>query len=262
MSPRRAPLLIASFHRSGSSLTAHMLHSAGLHLGNQLLGAKPSNPHGHFEDKEVIALHDQALASQGHAWYQDRGAVAMQQPFLLAQIKAYAMEKWAQYQTFGVKDPRLCLTVRHWHAALTRVNVIFVHRDADLSRTSLWSRALRDYQAGHAKNLNAALVKDPDLIGRIYGHNIASFLSWHRSLGPSPDNVIFVAYDDIVSGARNLVQECQARWGYDLNNVDIDDFFDENAVTATGQGIVALRDQILAARLSEMNDTLNELSAT
>lgn len=257
----RTPLLIVSFHRSGSSLTAHMFSAAGLHLGDKLLGAKPSNPYGHFEDTSVISIHDKFLKMQGHAWYCDRGALASHNPMLLDWIKRYAARKYTQHQAFGVKDPRLCLTIRYWQAALGRVNVVFVHRDADLCRTSLWSRALKDLKAGQAQALNAELVKNPDHIGRMYGHNVASLLSFYDSLGPDPNNVIFASYDDLISGKRNLVSECKDRWNYALNDVDIDDFYDPTAVTAHTYGVVSLRDAQLATQLQHLNDRLTELSA-
>ncbi len=55
-------LIIAGFHRSGTSVTAQLLHGAGLFLGYELLEALPSNPYGHFEDREVVELDRQILA--------------------------------------------------------------------------------------------------------------------------------------------------------------------------------------------------------
>ena len=47
-------LIVAGFHRSGTSLVCQLLHRAGLFLGYDLLGPAFSNPHGHFEDTEVL----------------------------------------------------------------------------------------------------------------------------------------------------------------------------------------------------------------
>ena len=54
-------LIIAGFHRSGTSLVSQLLHRAGLFLGYDLMGASFSNPHGHYEDIEVYDLHEQIL---------------------------------------------------------------------------------------------------------------------------------------------------------------------------------------------------------
>ena len=51
------PLIVAGFHQSGTSAIARSLHLGGLFLGDDLLGSEPSNPYGHFEDNEVITIH-------------------------------------------------------------------------------------------------------------------------------------------------------------------------------------------------------------
>lgn len=61
-------LIITGFHRSGTSTTAQLLHRAGLFFGYELLEALPSNPYGHFEDREVVNLHPQILAGDVWAW--------------------------------------------------------------------------------------------------------------------------------------------------------------------------------------------------
>jgi hypothetical protein len=61
-------LIVAGFHRSGTSLVCQLLHRAGLFLGYDLMGAAFSNPYGHFEDTEVHHLHEQILADNGHTW--------------------------------------------------------------------------------------------------------------------------------------------------------------------------------------------------
>ncbi len=55
-------LIIAGFHRSGTSATAQLLRQAGLFIGDELLDANSSNPYGHFEDREIVTLYDQSLA--------------------------------------------------------------------------------------------------------------------------------------------------------------------------------------------------------
>src|ERR687896_198189 len=61
-------LIVAGFHRSGTSLVCQLLHRAGLFLGYNLLGPAFSNPHGHFEDTEILEIHQQILADNGHTW--------------------------------------------------------------------------------------------------------------------------------------------------------------------------------------------------
>ncbi len=61
-------LIVAGFHRSGTSLTCQLLHHAGLFLGYDLLGPAFSNPHAHFEDIEILNFHRQILVDNGQTW--------------------------------------------------------------------------------------------------------------------------------------------------------------------------------------------------
>lgn len=252
---RLGPLLIVSFHRSGSSLTAQLFHAAGLHLGDKLLGAKPSNPYGHFEDTEIIQFHDRLLQKDEHGWYHTRGPVATFNDVDQAWIRSYVARKKIKGRAFGVKDPRLCLTIRHWQAALGRIKVVFVYRNAYECCTSMWSRAVEDYRRGAAVELNAALASNPDQVARIYAHNLSSFLSWRRSYPHTGTDMIAIAYEDMVSGARDIVAECRDKWGYPLRDVSIEDYYDRSAVTATQQHAVGFR----SPDINPFLDTTNQL---
>jgi hypothetical protein len=53
----RTLIVVLSMHRSGSSVTTSILERLGMSLGPfELVGAAPSNPHGHFESKPFVDL--------------------------------------------------------------------------------------------------------------------------------------------------------------------------------------------------------------
>jgi hypothetical protein len=53
----RTLVIMLSMHRSGSSLAASVFHAHGMSLGPfELLGAAPSNRHGHFEAVPFLEL--------------------------------------------------------------------------------------------------------------------------------------------------------------------------------------------------------------
>ncbi|NJM59223.1 MAG: hypothetical protein HC849_01865 [Oscillatoriales cyanobacterium RU_3_3] len=59
-------LVIASMHRSGSSLAASLLQSAGLHIGRKvMLYPDAGNPKGYFESFDFWNFHRSVLQSQG-----------------------------------------------------------------------------------------------------------------------------------------------------------------------------------------------------
>jgi hypothetical protein len=60
--------LVFSLHRSGSSAAAGVLHHMGIHMGESLWAPFSSNPKGHYENLEFIALNDKILEFVGAAW--------------------------------------------------------------------------------------------------------------------------------------------------------------------------------------------------
>ena len=60
--------IIAGMHRSGTSLTAALVESAGVNIGEDLIGALPSNQIGHFENKDFMLLNETILNEAGGSW--------------------------------------------------------------------------------------------------------------------------------------------------------------------------------------------------
>lgn len=66
--PLAPALVIAGMHRSGTSLVASLVASAGVHIGDRLMGPERGNLKGHFEDFDFCELHLKALAANGLGW--------------------------------------------------------------------------------------------------------------------------------------------------------------------------------------------------
>ena len=64
-SAARTAIIITGMHRSGTSLTASLLQSAGVKIGDRLMGKGTGNSQGHFEDLDFVEFHQQVLESQG-----------------------------------------------------------------------------------------------------------------------------------------------------------------------------------------------------
>jgi hypothetical protein len=121
-------LIIASMHRSGSSLTASLLQSAGLHIGRRLMGAGEANIKGHFENLDLWSFHQKVLKSQGaneEGW-------TLQDPL---QVDDYYTEeaqnivsKNAISGLWGWKDPRTTLFLEFWANLLPEANFLLLFR--------------------------------------------------------------------------------------------------------------------------------------
>ena len=123
MSGQKAALLVVGAHRSGTSATARVLNLLGCDLPRRLIEANPTNPAGHWESREVVALNGEILASSGAAWDDwsafDRAwyASPVAQGFR-ARARAVLEGAFADSRLFVLKDPRLCRLLPFWLEAV------------------------------------------------------------------------------------------------------------------------------------------------
>jgi hypothetical protein len=123
------PLLIGGMHRSGTSLTASLVASAGIDLGPELLGANASNPAGHFEDLGIQEFHCRALVAQGVC---SEGYTATMRGDVPAALEPQADDLLAERMRPGVawgwKEPRTTLFLDFWQRRLPQARHLFVFR--------------------------------------------------------------------------------------------------------------------------------------
>jgi hypothetical protein len=111
--PTRKAVLVLGMSRSGTSLLAHVLHTLGAALPEDLMGAAHGNPLGHFEPRGLVALNDEILESLGRRWDDPRPIPARwfrsrpAYPFL-KRITAQIRESYGDAPLLVIKDPRLC----------------------------------------------------------------------------------------------------------------------------------------------------------
>ena len=60
--------LILGMHRSGTSLLSRSLKIFGAEHGDNLLGSRPGNTKGHWEDLDALALNTEMLEFIGKDW--------------------------------------------------------------------------------------------------------------------------------------------------------------------------------------------------
>ena len=133
--PSRAPLLVVGMHRSGTSYLASLLQSLGVKMGPQLVGAQRGNPRGHFEDTEILAFHQAALARRhdpARTLYDDGTIIQfpVDQAFSPEENET-ARILIAARQTntpWGWKEPRTSLFLSSWLKLLPGSRVVTISR--------------------------------------------------------------------------------------------------------------------------------------
>ena len=134
-------VVILGMHRSGTSMVAEALASAGLYVGEpeDLLSGQEDNPHGFWEREDVVALNDAILLDNGGHWYRPPRGTLTVSPEQTAAITSIVSGMPVD-QSWLVKDPRQVLTWPLWERALADAVLVFVYRDPVAVAASLQRR--------------------------------------------------------------------------------------------------------------------------
>ena len=123
------PLIVSGMHRSGTSLLASILDGAGVHLGPELISPSPHNPHGHFEDTEMVEFHRRVLTANGIVSEGYTTAVDIPVPDeLAARADSLVQARERTRRTWGWKDPRTTLFLDFWRQRIPHAKFLLVFR--------------------------------------------------------------------------------------------------------------------------------------
>jgi Sulfotransferase family len=240
-------VIVAGFHRSGTSVVARLLHSTGLYLGDDLIGALPSNQYGHFEDREFVRLHDRILDDNGVNWQHDHRLTPLITPQRWAEMEELARVRSSQHDLWGFKDPRVCLFLDAWKRVLPEARVVAVYRNWSDSTYSLERRHIDEMTAGVGSDeVHERFWTVPDLGLRMwveYNRAILRFAADH------PDDVVFIPFRALAE-PQLVIDKLNERWGMGLGPMPNAALFDTD-VTESRPGPQPLADHRLAATLRE-----------
>ena len=247
-------LIIAGAHRSGTSVTAQLLHRAGLFLGDHLDPPSPSNPYGLFEDREFQALLNAILLDNGTTWQVTRRFLPVISPTRWSQLRELVSRRQAEHTVWGWKEPRTCLFLEIWKHILPDAKCLAVYRHFADSSYSLERRAASELFSGvRDPRVHRRFWQEPDLALRIWLTHNEALLSFARR---HPRDVLVVSFDSL-RGGLPVIQLIEERWRLGLTHLSFSEVFDPQ-VTSERKGRQLLSDPSLAERL---DGTLAELQA-
>lgn len=249
-------LIVAGFHRSGTSMLTQLLVEAGLFVGDELLGSMPSNPYGHFEDVEVLRIHRAILERHGTDWQWDAPF-----PFHIGadhwdEMQRFARRRDLEHRRWGFKDPRVCLFLGAWKYLLPDARFVVVYRDPGECVRSLETRQAQDMFEGKGKaGSHRRFFSEPDHGLRLwdaYNRALVSFVRAHR------DDCLVLSHDRLVRGYP-VVRRLNERFGLGLTDVPSTAVYDP---AATGRRAAPQRyfSDDVARRVRETWDALEALS--
>src|SRR5687767_2297357 len=152
------PILILGMHRSGTSALTGCLRLLGVELGGTLLPANSSNEAGHFENQDVLAVHEILLRDLGCRWdmigslpegWEQSEAADRATRHLVGILE----RQFVGRGTWAVKDPRMSRLMPVWFRALSKLDlqprfVLMLRHPLEVAR-SLETRDGIDLAKGH-----------------------------------------------------------------------------------------------------------------
>ncbi|MGB3682860.1 MAG: hypothetical protein WA990_10300 [Rubrobacteraceae bacterium] len=207
-------MIVTGFHRSGTSLTARILHRAGLFLGDELLGAHPSNPYGHFEDLEVLGLHEEILADNGLDMFAEAPFIPVLGESHRQKMKSISEKRDAEHPLWGFKEPRTSLFLMAWKHLLPKARVLIVYRHYAEATYSLARRHSAETFSGRGTAFDRQLWEKPDLALKSWLAYNDSLLTFARTY---PEDALVVSLDTIRAGLP-LVPVLNHHWNLGLED--------------------------------------------
>jgi hypothetical protein len=177
-------VIVLGMHRSGTSMIGGVLSHLGVDMGEDFPGKQISNPLGHFEDGDFLALNIAILETAGGSWNQppERENIEL----LRSQFKKPIQElisnrkRASNEENWGWKDPRTSLTIELFIPYLNNPHFIICRRDSSDIITSLWNR-------------NKMTSDEAKILVDTYYHRIDDFINKH-----SEYPVLELEYNELV----------------------------------------------------------------
>ncbi len=216
-------LVIAGFHRSGTSLLSELLNRAGLFLGDDLIGAHPTNPYGHFEDRDFTRFHDALFADNDRSWHVTAPFIPVIRPTRWQQMVDLIETRRRAYALWGFKDPRVCLFLPAWKYLMPDLKTVVLYRHFSESTYSLERRHSRDLLAGdEPQHLHRLFWSEPD-------HALRMWIEYNRALldyvEAYPDATLVLGHTALSQGAP-IVHLLNERWNLGLRPIATSEVFD------------------------------------
>ena len=122
-------VLVLGMHRSGTSTLTGVLHRMGLPIGDNLMKPSKDNPKGYYENMDFYKVNEQILENCNSKWYDVDNV--FNDDILLTDLNRDVLRdvilKYEGYDTFGVKDPRVCVLLPLYEQVCKELDIDIVY---------------------------------------------------------------------------------------------------------------------------------------
>jgi hypothetical protein len=205
---------ITGHGRSGTSFVTEMLQSAGLDVGERLMGPCESNPHGHFEDMDFHEFHVAVLTSLGYGieGYILEPAIRVPEQFV-GPARSMVESRRRAGRPWGWKEPRSTLLLDFWRGLVPELRFLLLFRRPWDVLDSLFRRGDPTFQ------------KNPNFAVQVWLNYNRSLLNFYDRF---PDRCLLIESRAAAADPARLTDAIAARFGDRLGtikNVYEDDLF-------------------------------------
>lgn len=198
--------VITGMHRSHTSLLGRMLFDAGLPLHDKLVGARESNPYGHFEDVDFLKLQNDVLYANNARWFRGTKREARWSEEQKERAQRLIITREAMLgEGWGFKVPHSTLFLDHW-IQYPGAKFLFIFREPRAVLSSMYRRMGRQiyYRPDAWFSMAEAYV--------IYNRRLAS----HRL--EYPDRTFLIDSADLVDDPSSVLHAAAEKIGLPIKS--------------------------------------------
>ncbi|NJK40108.1 MAG: hypothetical protein HC835_16765 [Oscillatoriales cyanobacterium RM2_1_1] len=235
-------LIITGMHRSGTSLTASILQSAGLHIGRKLMEGNHGNVKGHFENLDFHEFHVKVLSSQGidpDGWTLQH-IIDVEAQYI--DIAKQLIQKNSISAIWGWKEPRTTLFLEFWANLLPEANFLLIYR-------APWEVVDSLYRRG-----DKIFIEQPELAIKIWQHYNQKILNLYNQ---HTNRCFLVNLQTILQDIPAFIQRMNQQFSMGLKDPKFS-AYDPSALHKPSSGH---RASLIAHYFSEAIDLYRELEA-
>lgn len=221
-------LVVVGFHRSGTSSVAQYLHSRGINMGDDLMGATEFNKYGHYESWQIVRFHDDLLAKQGLDWASLGVEHVNYEKEDVEWIQNFVVRRNSEKcRAWGFKDPRISKLLPMWAKAAPNLRFLIVYRNPCSCANSITRRSMLDLatSAGR-KEIENRFYNDVDYALRLWVEHNSNILAFYQA---NPDRCTVIRHDNFTQNPQVLDSLIKSLGG-DIENCD--QTVDNNALSA------------------------------
>ena len=229
--------IVLGMHRSGTSVVSGILHFNKVIMGTYETfwpRPLPQNPKGFYENYEFRKINDQLLRDVGYDTKQYKSKIPV--PEMSEKIKIKMIKMIQKYESnfnkWGWKDPRTCLTISDWAAAIEEIGLIDKVKIIFVSRKSISvARSLK-------KRNQLPLPKGLSL-WKTYTERSIDFCKNNKI------PTLYLSFEGILENPKTHCEKLFQFLSHPFDQSIIDKFVDKNISTSSSGEEIALPDDIL-----------------